>query len=37
MVQAQPARDRTRKTAASERSVLHRLRLNWLRTVFSSS
>jgi hypothetical protein len=34
--QAQPARDRGRK-AASERSVLDRLRLNWLRTVFTRS
>jgi hypothetical protein len=37
IVQAQPARDRARKAAASERSVLDRLRLNWLRTVFTSS
>jgi hypothetical protein len=35
--QARPARDRARKAAASERSVLDRLRLNWLRTVFTSS
>jgi hypothetical protein len=37
MVQAQPARDRTRKAGASERSVLDRLRLNWLLAVFTRS